>query len=305
MEKPAELPARALEWIASAAPRAVAHVAPIGGGITNTKWLVTLVDGSRLVMRWEDPVVWGRLGREHVHREALACRVLSASGLPVPTLIAGDVDGTSTDGSANLMTWRPGRTRLDPLGPGAITELARVVVALHRRPVAHSQELPVFTLRRAIDPAVPGWARWPHLWRRALDLTATAPPPPPCGLLHGDLHLGNLLWRDDEVTGLIDWAETSWGPPDVDVAHLCSDFAMMHSALDAERFRSAYLRAGGRLDPDPDAARFWMISDIIGFLPDPAHILPAVHVHRPDITADQVRQRLEQLLQVTLVGPAA
>jgi hypothetical protein len=35
----------------------------------------------------------------------------------------------------------------------------------------------------------------------------------------------------------------------------------------------AYLRQGGRLDPDQDAARFWAVGDILGFLPDPAHIL--------------------------------
>jgi hypothetical protein len=69
---------------------------------------------------------------------------------------------------------------------------------------------------------------------------------------------------------LIDWAETSWGPPDLDVAHACSDFAMLHTTADAETFRTAYVRQGGRLNPDPGAARFWAISDILGFLPDPA-----------------------------------
>lgn len=75
---------------------------------------------------------------------------------------------------------------------------------------------------------------------------------------------------------------------------------MLHPSVDAETFRAAYLREGGRLDPDPAAARFWVVADILGFLPDPAHILPAVAGGRPDLSAEDVRHGLENLLAVTL-----
>ena len=75
---------------------------------------------------------------------------------------------------------------------------------------------------------------------------------------------------------------------------------MLHTTADVETFRAAYLREGGRLDPDPDAARFWMVSDILGFLPDPAHILAAVASSRPDLSAGVVRRGLEDLLALTL-----
>lgn len=101
----------------------------------------------------------------------------------------------------------------------------------------------------------------PKLWRRAIDILHAGVPATPYGLLHRDFHLGNTLWEGDSVTGIIDWAETSWGPPDLDVAHMCADFAMMHTPADAALFRAAYLRAGGRLDSDPDATRFWTVSD--------------------------------------------
>ena len=114
------------------------------------------------------------------------------------------------------------------------------------------------------------------------------------------LHLGNTLWQGDIVTGLVDWAETSWGPPDLDVAHACADFAMLHTTADAEAFRAEYVRHGGRLDRDPTAARFWVVSDILGFLPDPAHILPGTAHSRPDLSPATVRQGLEDLLALTL-----
>lgn len=127
--------------------------------------------------------------------------------------------------------------------------------------------------------------------------TATAPPTP-FGLIHRDFHLGNILWKDETVSGLVDWAETSWGPADLDVAHLCSDFAMLHTTADADAFRNGYVREGGRLDRQE--FRYWQVSDILGFLPDPAHILPAVAQARPDLTAGCIRLGLEDLLALTL-----
>ncbi len=273
----------------------------MGGGITNTKWVLVLASGERLVMRWADPARWGLLGREHVRREILACQVLVESGLPVPVLIASDLEGSSAGGPANLLTWRPGYSRLDPLSPSAVEALAHAAVAIHQQAVPRRDRPPTFAFRGVDDPQVPDWTTRPDLWRRAIEVFDAGLPAAPHGLLHRDFHLGNTLWENDQVTGLIDWAETSWGPPDVDVAHMCSDFAMMHAPADADHFRTAYLSAGGRLDPDPDATRFWTIADVLGFLPDPAHILPAVRPTRPDLSAHLVRNRLEALLAATLV----
>ena len=295
-----ELPGPALAWAAELAPSAVVDVTPVGGGITGTKWLLQLAGGEPLVVRWCDPAVWGGTGREHVRREALACRELAGTGLPVPRLLGTDPDGGRAGGPANLMTWRPGRVRLDPLGASALTGWARLAVAVHRQPVPANRRPPPAAFRGPARPEVPDWARWPDRWRRALRIVAVGPPSTPPGLLHRDFHLGNTVWEGDAVTGLVDWAETSWGAADLDVAHACADLAMLHGTASAVAFRTAYLEQGGRLDPDPDAARRWVVGDVLGFLPDPAHILPAVTPGRPDVTAGSVRRGLEDLLALTL-----
>ena len=295
----AGLPETAWRWATAAAPEEVVAITRVGGGITNTKWVLVLSSGARLVMRWADPVRWGSLGREHVRREVLACQLLVESGLPVPVLIASDPDGIVAGGPANLLTWRPGRSRLDWLSGYAIDALAQAAVAIHQVAVPRGDRPATFTLRGLDAPQVPSWTSRPELWRRAIEVVHGDVPTAAHGLLHRDFHLGNTLWEEDEVTGLIDWAETSWGPPDVDVAHMCSDFAMMHGPAAADRFRLAYLSSGGRLD-DSDACRFWIISDVLGFLPDPAHILPAVSPSRPDLSARLVRERLEALLAESL-----
>ena len=302
MKAPArrDLPAPVRAWVEGLVARAVVDVTAVGGGFTETKWVVRLDDGVVLVVRWSDLQVWGEQGREHVRREAVACRLLAGSGLPVPRLVGSDVDGTIAGGPANVLTWRPGRVRLDRLDSVAIAALARELVAVHRQVVPREERPPAFSFRESSEGHVPEWARWPELWRRALSIRADRPPDTDQGLLHGDCHLSNTLWEGATVSGLIDWAETAWGPPDLDVAHMCSDFAMMHSTSDAEAFRAAYTRHGGRLDPDRDSARYWAVSDILGFLPDPAHILTAVANNRPDLTADALRRGLEDLLAATL-----
>lgn len=290
------LPDRVRAWAEAYAPGRVVGVEPIGGGITGTKWVLRLAQGDPLVLRWPDPVVWGAAGREQVGREALACRQLAGTGLPVPRLVAEDPDGAVAGGPALLLTWRPGRVRHERLEPAAIIALARLAVAVHRQPVAVEDRPPAFAFRGPAEPEVPAWARWPDLWRRAIELWSAGPPPTPYGFLHRDFHLGNVVWQGDTVTGLVDWTETSWGPPDLDVAHAVADFAMLHTTADAETFRAAYVREGGRLDPDPDAARFWVVADILGFLPDPAHILASVGGNRPDLTPGDIRRGLEDLL---------
>jgi len=299
-ERPVELSDRARRWAETLAPHPLVEVVAVGGGITRTKWVLQLAEGDPLVLRWTDPQIWGEIGREHVRRESLACRILAGSSLPVPRLVASDPDGVETGGPTNLLSWRPGSVRLERLAPAAITALAEVAVAVHRQVVPVENRPPVFSFRGAATPKVPGWARWPDLWRRAIDFWASGAPPTPYGLMHGDFHFGNLLWAGDTVTGVVDWAETSWGPPDLDVAHVCSDFAMLHNVAEAEAFRTAYVERGGGLDPDPEAARFWVVSDILGFLPDPAHILPGMMTSRPDLTPAMVRRGLEDLLAVTL-----
>lgn len=174
-------------------------------------------------------------------------------------------------------------------------------MSVHRQVVPVGDRPPAFTFRGPEVPDVPDWARCPDLWREAIDLRVAGPPATPYALIHRDFHLGNVVWQGDTVTGLVDWAEMSWGPPDLDVAHLCSDFAMLHTTADAGTFRAEYLRQGGRLDPDPAASRFWAVSDILGFLPDTAHILSGMASSRPDLTPDVVRNGLENWL-ASLLG---
>lgn len=298
------IPERVRTWAQVHCDQEITAVDPLRGGLTDTIYAVRFAHGPPVILRYAPIERWGDLGRRHVRSEAIGCRLLAGSGLPVPRLIASDADGSTSGGYANLSTWLPGTVRLGPLGLDAIDELARVAVVIHATPVDPARRPPPYAFWTPAEPAIPAWARRPELWRTAIAVFTAGPPPARPGLLHRDFHPGNILWDGDQITGVIDWAETSWGPPDLDVVHAVTNFALLHDRTSAYAFAAAYRRHGGLVEDDPEAARFWAVSDILGFLPDPAPLVIALTSHRRDLSADLVRARLERLLMLTLAGAA-
>jgi len=294
------VPKRARAWAQDHLDRPIASITPVSGGRTGTVYNVRFSSGDPVVLRYQSKEEWGERGRQHITAEATAARLLAGSPLTVPKLIASDPTGAETGGYANLTTWLPGQVRLDRLSSAAIDRLAHAAAVLHATVVPPDARPRRYEFWVPPKPVVPVWAGNRDLWRRALDIYASSPPPTPSGLVHRDFHPGNVLWVGDKITGVIDWAETSWGPADLDVMHSRTNFAMLHSIDQAYEFSAAYARHGGTVDPDPEAQRFWAVSDILGFLPDPRPILHALMVIRPELTADVVRDRLEQFLADTL-----
>jgi aminoglycoside phosphotransferase (APT) family kinase protein len=299
---PAEraLPARVRLWCADALGQEVLGAERLTGGFTDAIWRIELPRGAA-ILRWLDTGhPYAADARQWVVREALGCRLTQGSGVPAPVVIASDTDGEATGGWANLTSLLPGRVRLDRLGPAATDALADVAVAVHAVVVDGDDQPPDFTPWTPAVLEVPAWATRPDLWAEAIERCRGPRPGTAQHLIHRDFHPGNTLWEGDTVTGLIDWAETSWGPSDLDVAHACSNFAMLHAVEDALAFTRAYERRGGRLDPDPEARRYWTCLDVLGFLPDPGPVVVALTRQRPDLDADGVRHRLEDLLALAL-----
>lgn len=295
------LPEQARLWAEAALGQPIIRSERLRGGLTQTIFGIEAADGSRMILRHLPQRIRGVAGRLHAASEAQACTVLADVDLPSPRLIAADLDGSAAGGPSTLTTWLPGRVRLTTHSAAAIAALAHTAVRIHAVEVDPSER------PRPFDPwlpdrlEVPTWAEEPELWRRALAIHRQGPPDTPFTLVHRDFHPGNILWQADAITGVIDWAESSWGPADLDVAHCSANFALLHNPQSAAAFRTAYLAAGGRLDPDRRARVYWAVLDILSFLPDPAPILEALRQSRPDLSADLVRRRIEALLRTELL----
>jgi aminoglycoside phosphotransferase (APT) family kinase protein len=77
------------------------------------------------------------------------------------------------------------------------------------------------------------------LWNEAFALLEHPTPIYEGTFLHPDFHLGNVLWSHGRITGVVDWVETSWGPPALDVAHAATYLAMLRTPQVWVRRRSA------------------------------------------------------------------
>nr|WP_281260510.1 aminoglycoside phosphotransferase family protein [Pseudosporangium ferrugineum] len=149
--------------------------------------------------------------------------------------------------------------------------------------------------KRVISP----WVQRPALWSQAFELLEQPAPAYAGTFLHRDFHLGNLLWSQGSISGVIDWVETSWGPADLDVAHAATYLAMLHGIEASAGFTDAYHR---RTDDcrDEEKFRYWNVMDIVGYLPDPVKVVQPWRDSGLNISDDLARGRLEQRLEYVL-----
>jgi aminoglycoside phosphotransferase (APT) family kinase protein len=75
-------------------------------------------------------------------------------------------------------------------------------------------------------------------------------------LLHGDFWPGNLLWKDQQLVGILDWEDAAYGDPLSDVACTALELTYVAGADGAEHFVRTY----GRLRPiEPRRFALWQI----------------------------------------------
>lgn len=231
-------------------------------------WFVE-VGGRSLVLRAETGA--GALADTPLtlQREALVCRALAGSGVPVAELIA-----VSDQPSAVLMTRLPGTSDLRKLAPGdgpaLVEHFMGTLAALHRVDV-EALDLPGF--ERAghledcvlqelalwegiavehlptLDPLLADAMRW---LRENVPSRPTRPV-----LVQGDTGPGNFLFEGRTVTGLVDWELSHLGDPMDDIAWLDLRGAASPFA-DVEARNAAYERAAG-LDIDERAVAYYRV----------------------------------------------
>ncbi len=265
--------------------------------------IATGPDGEpgRLVLRTFTSEFFRRHAPELLGREAGVLDLLGPTGVPAPRLLAVDPEGAECADPSLLMTWLPGALRLDDEGAaGRADRLARLLVTVHGvvapvRPRAYQ----AWTSPERVT--VPPGTQDPDLWRWAVDVIRRPPPAYDGCFLHRDFHPGNVLWSPGDepgVTALVDWVETSWGPPDLDVAHCATALSLLHGTEVSERFVAAYREAGGRL-ADPADHAYWRVLDALGFAPDAGRVAgPWRDVGRDDLTPEVATARLEDHLRL-------
>lgn len=228
-------------------------------------------------------------------REAATLEALRDTLVPAPELLWLDADGAAFGRPALAMTRLPGRPRSAEVAadPGILRGLAEALVSLQWVAVDTLDHLPAHPDPAALTAALRD-AELPasdlvdtHAIRAEVLAHADRVRPQPVALGHGDFHIGNALFDDGRVTGIVDWNHARVADPRADVAYCAFDLALMAGMAFAEAFLDHHAALRGEM---ADAA-WWRLRAATSAFPDPLDWVPAWHALGVEVTEDEVRDR--------------
>jgi aminoglycoside phosphotransferase (APT) family kinase protein len=175
-------------------------------------------------------------------------RQLLAAGLPVPRPYLADESGTIVPGPCLLMEFIDGERVHEPADLASFTrQFAAALAALHDCGITRPGVpfLPDIGGRVLAELASGPHTRGDVIPEAAIRqaLRSNWPPPQVTDpvVLHGDYWPGNVLWRDGQLAGIIDWEDAAFGDPLSDVAIARLEIAWQSGMAAMDMFTHEYL----------------------------------------------------------------
>jgi aminoglycoside phosphotransferase (APT) family kinase protein len=250
----------ALAWAEVVLGARITDTSKLSGGLTSTMLALTDAAGRRSVLRLMTNEPWRTHGFDLTQREASALQALESTAVPAPASLSLDADGRHAGVAAHLMSRLPGDPLADVDDVG-VTAMATLLAVIHEvEPTFRTYESWAWEAKRI----TPAWTKHPASWQRAFDILAEAPPSYEPTFLHRDYSHRNLLWGGSEITGVVDWVETSTGPAWLDAGHAATNLALAFGPEPARAFLERYAALTGRA-----LEKYWLVMDAVGFLPPP------------------------------------
>jgi aminoglycoside phosphotransferase (APT) family kinase protein len=254
--------AEVVGWAEGVLGAAITEVAELSGGLTSTMLALTDASGQQAVLRLMTKDPWRAHGRELTRRECAAQQELALTAIPAPQSIGLDAEGAVAGVAMHLMSRLPGVPTTE-VTDGALAAMARMLATIHDvRPAE-----PFRTFQSWAWEAkwvTPPWTAHPESWQRAFEILAAEPPSYRPTFLHRDYTHRNLLWSGGDISGVVDWVETSTGPAWLDAGHAATTLALDYGPEPARDFLTRYAALATE---EPHA--YWLIMDAVGFLPPP------------------------------------
>lgn len=211
----------------------VDHVSPFGDGHSGCTYTAHVV-GPRVLETYvlRTSVPGGPLtGPGDAGRQARIMRQLRAASLPVPRVVAAASDGALLGRSFSLVELIPGVDWRQTRSAHSDRHIAERAVDFLLR-LRHVPIRDTGIGEERLSPPLAEVQRWVRVSQQIADdawspnaelgqaLVDTAPEMSAAGLVHGDFHYGNLLFRDGLLVGVLDWEIASLGDPLFDLGGL-------------------------------------------------------------------------------------
>lgn len=294
---------RMQQWIIDAVdPQAVIVSARrLQRGISSLVHRISLhVEGNEveLVLRRFDNEEWLQNEPDLALHEAESLRWAARTGVPTPRIVAFDPTGSECGIPSVLMTLLDGAVDLNPQSmEDWLDKLASTLARIH---AVNADDYPwaYFSYNNASTLETQTWSKVPEMWNAAFDIVkGPRPAYKPC-LIHRDYHPTNILWKDDEVSGVVDWVNACRGPAGADVGHCRWNITMLYGVAAADTFLAAYER---HASPAFQYEPYWDLVSLIDVLYGP----PTVYEGWPacgktDLTDELMAERMDEYVQSLL-----
>lgn len=270
---------------------AILGVTCLGGGQHADTWRVDTRDPALTVVVRQFPVA-DTAGV----CEQLVLRTLDGLGGLAPTWLGGDFDARWSAHPTSVISWLDGQADITPADPAWWAgELGRALAVVHAVPGSRLAGLPsVFDHRGGSQHALDGSlavavrSRWAQIAAAAQVLT------------HTDFWSGNVVWRDRNLTGIVDWSGAARGPRGFDLGWCRLDLVLLFDEQIADVFLHAYQDAIGHAVSDVALWDGWAAArsynGVESWTPNYAPL------GRPDLDETELRRRHSQWTARLLSG---
>lgn len=267
---------------------ALVAAARLRGGVSSSVHRVTFARGEVVLRRFNAEHRWFDV--DDVRHEAALLGELEPSAVPAPVVLLEDAEGSRTGASSLVLTLVPGQPVSDPgVSDTAAVQLARALLGVHR--LDTELPAPAWTAEWAVEddapPRIRDIPRAVRAWdavRAVRDELAAEPQ----ALVHNDYHVGNTLWQDGSLTGVVDWSSGGRGWPSLDAAYCAMDLAVCAGPHHGEALLDAYEEAAGR-----QVHPVWRLVAALRALPELAQWLPGWTDLGYDVTLQAAQRRLD------------
>lgn len=227
--------------IAEVSPGAtIRRVRRIGGGLATQTFAIDTTRGDLVVKIYDPqdhraPLEWERL------------KFAQRASVPVPAPVALDTGGRWFGTPALAMSRLPGRANVKPTDVDRwLRQIALALIGIHETDTSGADGPLLQPL--GIAKWVPPSAKPSALLSRSIDAVQRYLPSldgHQLSLLHGDFHPGNLVWRRNTLSGVVDWSMARLGPRWYEVAYCRADIALLLGVPAAKRMARHYMDISG------------------------------------------------------------
>lgn len=241
---------------------------PLKGGISSEIFCIETMDNKRLVLRQFTNDEWLTKCPDLALHEARSLECAKRIDVPTPELIAFDENGIDTGYPTVLMTFLCGKVDIEPTKWNEwINGLAKTLNSIHTADIQMPWKY--YTYNKVDDLIVPEWSKNPNLWGKAIEILNREEPKTKYGFIHRDYHPTNVLWKDNKVSGVVDWVNSCMGPIGIDLGHCRLNLSLLVGVDLADDFLNQYIKiAGDNYEYHP----FWDLITLIEFLPGPPKV---------------------------------